>query len=113
MRRTSSFSLGAGPYRVAFVAANRERLPEPVEPLGLLYVMAAVATEHRTTLWDLCFEPRPLAALRTHLTRFKPQVVCIGLRTIESAEVGPPSQLARCGRTSASPARVSCRCACS
>jgi len=49
--------------RIAFVSPNRERLPDPVVPLGLLYVMANTPAHHERLLIDLCFEKQPLEHL--------------------------------------------------
>jgi len=45
--------------RILLVSANRERLPSPVVPPGLLYVAGAVRDAHDVTLLDLCFEDDP------------------------------------------------------
>ncbi len=72
--------------RIALVSANREQLPDAVVPLGMLYVMAAVADRHEVRLLDLCFEPDPLHALKTFLDDFQPQLVGIGLRNLQNAD---------------------------
>lgn len=72
------------PLRIAFVSANRERLPDAVIPLGLLYVMASCPARHEKVLWDVCFEPDPLGALRAWLVDFEPDIVAVGLRNLQS-----------------------------
>lgn len=72
--------------RIAFVAANRETLPDAVIPLGLLYVMASTPPEHERRLWDLCFDEEPLARLAGELQRFSPDIVAIGLRNLQVAD---------------------------
>jgi radical SAM superfamily enzyme YgiQ (UPF0313 family) len=70
--------------RVAFVSGNREKLPDAVIPLGLLYVMAATPAQHERLLIDLCFEPDPEAALQSALASFRPDVVALGMRNIQN-----------------------------
>jgi radical SAM superfamily enzyme YgiQ (UPF0313 family) len=70
--------------RVAFVSGNREKLPDAVIPLGLLYVMAATPDRHEKRLVDLCFEPHPEEALRRALAELAPDVVALGMRNIQN-----------------------------
>src|SRR5262245_35040792 len=72
--------------KVAFVSGNRDRLPDAVIPLGLLYVMAATADRHETLLVDLCFEDRPFEALARRIGEFDPDVVALGMRNIQNAD---------------------------
>jgi radical SAM superfamily enzyme YgiQ (UPF0313 family) len=72
--------------RIAFVSANREKLPDPVTPIGLLYVIASLPRGHRTELWDLCFEDDPLAHVERRLDRFHPDLVAVGLRNIQCGD---------------------------
>jgi radical SAM superfamily enzyme YgiQ (UPF0313 family) len=72
--------------KIAFVSANRERLPDEVTPLGLLYVMASTPARHEKVLWDLCFEPDPTRALAARLEAFQPDVVALGLRNIQNSD---------------------------
>jgi len=72
--------------KVAFVSGNRERLPDAVLPLGLLYVMASTPARHQRVLLDLCFEPEPELALRTHVDTWAPDVVALGMRNIQRAD---------------------------
>jgi radical SAM superfamily enzyme YgiQ (UPF0313 family) len=70
--------------RIAFVSGNREKLPDAVVPLGLLYVMAATPTRHERILVDLCFERDPQAAFGERIAAFAPDLVAIGMRNIQS-----------------------------
>ena len=70
--------------KIAFVSGNREKLPDAVIPLGLLYVMAATPACHRKELIDLCFEPKPFDALRARLAEMEPDLVAVGLRNIQA-----------------------------
>ncbi|MEE2677471.1 MAG: radical SAM protein [Myxococcota bacterium] len=72
--------------RVAFVSGNREQLPDPVIPLGLLSLAANTPSQHPRTLIDLCFEDAPEAALGDALEAFAPDVVALGMRNIQAAD---------------------------
>ncbi len=50
--------------RVAFVSGNREKLPDAIVPLGMSYVMASTPDRYKKVLVDLCFERRPVEALK-------------------------------------------------
>lgn len=70
--------------KIAFVSANREKLPDAVVPLGLLYVVASTPERHPRSLVDLCFEREPVRALRRQLAAQGPDLVAIGLRNIQN-----------------------------
>lgn len=70
--------------RIAFVSGNREKLPDAVIPLGVLYVMASTPDRHEKRLVDLCFERHPEQALRAALERIAPDLVAIGMRNIQN-----------------------------
>ncbi|MFH1469544.1 MAG: radical SAM protein [Pseudomonadota bacterium] len=72
--------------RIAFVSANREQLPDPVVPLGLLAVMTSTPPEHPRELWDLCFERDPGAFVAARLEAFRPQLVAVGLRNLQNSD---------------------------
>jgi len=72
--------------RIAFVSANREHLPDPVVPLGILYMMGSVGDRHEITLIDLCFEERPLDYLAAQIDRFAPDLVAVSMRNIQNAD---------------------------
>jgi radical SAM superfamily enzyme YgiQ (UPF0313 family) len=79
-------SLGGCCLRIAFVSPNREHLPDPVIPLGLLYMMAAAGDSHEKILVDLCFQEEPLDFLAAEIDRFRPDLVAIGMRNIQNAD---------------------------
>lgn len=72
--------------RIAFVSPNREWLPDPVPPLGILYMMSAAGNGHEKTLIDLCFEEEPLAFLGRQLQDFAPDLVAVGMRNIQNSD---------------------------
>jgi len=70
---------------VLLVSANREHLPAPVVPLGLLSIAGALrAAGHEVGFVDLCFEREPLTALTSAIHAFAPTVVGLGLRNLHS-----------------------------
>ncbi len=72
--------------RVALVSGNREKLPDPVIPLGVLWIAATLPDRHEKTVIDLCFEDEPLSVLRERLDEFRPDVIGVGMRNIQSAD---------------------------
>lgn len=72
--------------RIAFLSANREQLPEPVIPLGLLYVMESCPAGHERELWDVCFEADPHAYVRAQAERFRPDLVAVGIRNLQNGD---------------------------
>jgi radical SAM superfamily enzyme YgiQ (UPF0313 family) len=72
--------------RVLLVSANRERLPDPIFPLGLAYIAAAVIKAgHEIEVADLCFGHHPLEDLHAQVTRFMPDVIGVSLRNVDNA----------------------------
>lgn len=72
--------------KIAFVSGNRERLPDAVVPLGLLYIMSSVRDDHDKQLIDLCFVDDPVAHLQAELWQFAPELVAISMRNIQNAD---------------------------
>lgn len=72
--------------RVAFISGNREKLPDAVIPLGILWVAASLPDRHAKIMLDLCFEDSPLEVVRDRLVAFAPEVVAVGMRNIQSAD---------------------------
>lgn len=72
--------------RVLLVSANREHLPDPIFPLGLAYIAAAVTKAgYEIEVADLCFGHHPLQRLRDQVERFNPQVIGLSLRNVDNA----------------------------
>ena len=72
--------------RVLLVSANRERIPDPIFPLGLAYVAAAARrAHHEVAVADLCFGRAPLQRLADQVRHFRPDVVGLSLRNIDNA----------------------------
>lgn len=70
--------------RILLVSANREQLPSPVVPIGVLSVAAAVRDAHDVEVKDLCFDDDACDALAEAVVRFSPDVVGIGLRNLHT-----------------------------
>lgn len=72
--------------RVLLVSANREMLPSPVVPLGVLSVAGSLrdGDAHQVFVLDLCFEDDPHRALRDAVAAFSPEVVGIGIRNLHT-----------------------------
>jgi radical SAM superfamily enzyme YgiQ (UPF0313 family) len=72
--------------RVLLVSANRERIPDPIFPLGLAYVAAAARQAgHEVAVADLCFGRAPLQILTDQVRRFRPDLVGLSLRNVDNA----------------------------
>ena len=72
--------------RVLLVSANRERIPDPIFPLGLAYVAAAARrAHHEVAVADLCFGYAPLQRLTDQVRLFRPDVVGLSLRNVDNA----------------------------
>ena len=72
--------------RVLLVSANRERIPDPIFPLGLAYVAAAARqARHEVEVADLCFGRAPLQRLTRQVRHFRPDIVGLSLRNVDNA----------------------------
>jgi radical SAM superfamily enzyme YgiQ (UPF0313 family) len=68
--------------RILLINANRCSTPDPVFPLGLAHINAALRRAgHETRLFDLLADPRPLEEV---LRRDPPDIVGISLRNIDN-----------------------------
>ena len=70
--------------KILFVSGNREKLPDAVIPLGLLYVMANTPDRHDKVLLDLCFEDDPFAALAEGINEHSPELIALSMRNIQN-----------------------------
>lgn len=72
--------------RLLLVAANRERFPEPVYPVGAAYVAAAAARDGTSVrVLDAGMERFPSRALRREIEAFRPDAVGLSLRNADNA----------------------------
>ena len=71
--------------RVLLVNINRERLPDPLAPIGLAYVAGAVVEAgHDVLVADLCFADDPQALLKERILKHDPEVIGIGMRNVDN-----------------------------
>jgi radical SAM superfamily enzyme YgiQ (UPF0313 family) len=70
--------------RVLLVSPNRERVPDPVYPLGLSYISTTLKNAgHDVSALDLCFSDDIESAIRESVEEFEPGVVGISIRNID------------------------------
>ena len=71
--------------KVLLISPNVESLPDPVFPLGLAYITAALKENgmHCQVL-DLCFVHDYEAAIESALTSFQPDIIGLSLRNIDN-----------------------------
>lgn len=71
---------------VLLVSANREHFPEPVFPVGAVYVAGALERAgHDVRLLDLGMTATPLRALRRAVRELEPSVIGLSLRNADNA----------------------------
>jgi len=71
--------------RILLVNANRLRDPIPVIPIGVCAVASALeAAGHLVEVLDLCFSVLPARSLRRAISRFRPELVGIAIRNIDT-----------------------------
>jgi hypothetical protein len=71
---------------VLLVSANREHFPEPVFPIGAVYVTGALERAgHDVRLLDLGLAASPLRSLRRAVRELRPAVVGLSLRNADNA----------------------------
>jgi radical SAM superfamily enzyme YgiQ (UPF0313 family) len=71
--------------RVMLISPNQELLPDPVSPLGLAYLAAALREAgHEVSILDLCFSPDIEASLGEGLQEFLPEVIGLSIRNVDN-----------------------------
>jgi radical SAM superfamily enzyme YgiQ (UPF0313 family) len=71
--------------RVLLISANTEKLPDPVAPLGLALLCAALKSKgYRVECLDLCFLEDPLAAVRKVVRELRPEAIGLSLRNVDN-----------------------------
>lgn len=72
--------------RALILSSNRECFPEPVFPVGAVYVASALKREGVSVrVFDAGRHGRPLQALRKEIADFRPDVVGLSLRNLDNA----------------------------
>ncbi|MEW6068524.1 MAG: lipid biosynthesis B12-binding/radical SAM protein [Nitrospirota bacterium] len=70
--------------RILLISPNRERLPDPVFPIGLAYVAGALhKAGHEVHVVDLCFAEDIEGMLKSSIQNFLPDVIGISMRNID------------------------------
>ncbi|HMK52646.1 MAG TPA: lipid biosynthesis B12-binding/radical SAM protein [Thermodesulfobacteriota bacterium] len=71
--------------KILLISVNRERMPYPVFPLGLAYIVKALGGEgHKMEVMDLCFSEDVSVDLNDTLHRFRPDLIGISLRNLDN-----------------------------
>jgi radical SAM superfamily enzyme YgiQ (UPF0313 family) len=71
--------------KILLISVNRERMPYPVFPLGLAYIVRALREEgHEMEVMDLCFSQEVSVDLNSTLHRFRPDLIGISLRNLDN-----------------------------
>jgi radical SAM superfamily enzyme YgiQ (UPF0313 family) len=71
--------------KILLISVNRERMPYPVFPLGLAYIVRALRGEgHEMEVMDLCFSGDVSVDLNDTLRRFRPDLIGISLRNLDN-----------------------------
>ena len=80
--------------KILLINANRLRDPIPVIPIGLCSVASgAEAAGHQVEVLDLCFSVKPSRAVRRAISRFRPDIVGITIRNIDTGSGHRPEFL--------------------
>ena len=70
--------------KILMISVNRDKGFRPSLPLGMVTVAAELdPSVHSVSCLDLCFEQRPLEALKRELDRFDPDAIGISIRNID------------------------------
>lgn len=71
--------------RVLVIAANQERMPDPIPPIGAAYIAAAVRRHgHVTRIFDACFSKDYAAELASAIDEFRPEVIGLSIRNVDN-----------------------------
>lgn len=71
--------------RVMLVSPNQEFLPDPVSPIGLAYLAAALKEAgHEVSILDLCFSPNIEASVEEGVQVFSPEIIGISIRNVDN-----------------------------
>jgi radical SAM superfamily enzyme YgiQ (UPF0313 family) len=71
--------------RVLLIAANQERSPDPVAPLGVCYVATATAAAgHEVDVLDLCFSTDVEGDVARAIGNLRPDAIGISLRNVDN-----------------------------
>src|SRR5512140_3694149 len=77
----------AGAMKVLLISANATHAPHPVYPLGLDYLVGALAPRHEVHIWDVNLAGSG-ESLETALCRIHPEVIGLSIRNIDNVDAG-------------------------
>ena len=70
---------------VLLVSANREKIPYPVAPLGLLYIANRIRQKgFNVSILDLCFSDNILNDVELAIDQFKPHCIGVSIRNVDN-----------------------------
>jgi radical SAM superfamily enzyme YgiQ (UPF0313 family) len=71
--------------KILLISPNTEMLPDPVFPLGLAYLSAALEeSAHDYRVLDLCFVDDFAVAIEQAVTEFRPEAIGLSLRNVDN-----------------------------
>jgi radical SAM superfamily enzyme YgiQ (UPF0313 family) len=71
--------------KILLISVNREKMPYPVFPLGLAYLVRVLKEEgYGIEALDLCFSQDPFVELKETLRRFTPDLIGLSLRNLDN-----------------------------
>lgn len=74
--------------KISIISVNRERIPDPLLPIGSATVAAVLRAEgHDVRILDLCHQHDPGSAIVSHLESWQPRLVGISLRQLENNQM--------------------------
>ncbi len=72
--------------KILLISPNKEDLPDPVAPLGLAYIAAALLDAgYRVELLDMCFVEHDEQVLAEKLSSYAPDIIGISIRNVDNA----------------------------
>jgi radical SAM superfamily enzyme YgiQ (UPF0313 family) len=70
---------------ILLISVNREKMPYPVFPLGLAYLVRILKEDgYRIEVLDLCFSQDPSVELKETFRRFQPDLIGLSLRNLDN-----------------------------
>lgn len=71
--------------KVLLISANREMLPDPVAPIGLAYVAAALRDRgHFVSMLDICFSESLENEIKKEIDVLRPEIIGVSIRNIDN-----------------------------
>jgi len=71
--------------KILLISVNQEKMPYPVFPLGLAYLVRVLKEEgYRIEVLDLCFSQDPTVELKETLQRFQAELIGLSLRNLDN-----------------------------